>query len=45
MHNGMMGTLENALEFEAFALDQCYASHEHKEYTSGFMERRKANRS
>ena len=41
IHNGVMGTLENALEFEAFALDQCYTSAEHKEYVSAFMEKRK----
>lgn len=41
IHNGMMGTLENALEFEAFALDRCYTSPEHKEYVSAFMEKRK----
>ena len=41
IHNGVMGTLENALEFEAFALDQCDTSAEHKEYVSAFMEKRK----
>jgi 2-(1,2-epoxy-1,2-dihydrophenyl)acetyl-CoA isomerase len=41
IHNGVMGTLENALEFEAFALDHCYTSTEHKEYVSAFMEKRK----
>lgn len=41
IHNGIMGTLENALEFEAFALDQCYTSPEHKEYVSAFMQKRK----
>ncbi len=40
IHNGVMGTLENALEFEAFALEQCYTSPEHKEYVSAFMEKR-----
>ena len=43
IHNGIMGTLENALEFEAFALEQCYTSPEHKEYVSAFMEKRKPN--
>ncbi len=38
-----MGTLENALEFEAFALEQCYTSTEHKEYVTAFMEKRKPN--
>jgi enoyl-CoA hydratase/carnithine racemase len=41
IHNGIMGTLENALEFEAFALERCYSSAEHKEYVSAFMEKRK----
>jgi enoyl-CoA hydratase/carnithine racemase len=43
LHNGIMGTLENALEFEAFALERCYTSPEHKEYVSAFMEKRKPN--
>jgi enoyl-CoA hydratase/carnithine racemase len=43
IQNGMMGTLENALEFEAFALEQCYTSPEHKEYVAAFMEKRKTN--
>ncbi len=43
IHNGIMGTLENALEFEAFALEQCYTSREHKEYVSAFMEKRQRN--
>jgi len=43
LHNGMMGTLENALQFEAFALEQCYTSLEHKEYVSAFMQKRKPN--
>jgi enoyl-CoA hydratase/carnithine racemase len=42
LHNGIMGTLENALEFEAFALEQCYTSPEHREYVSAFMQKRKA---
>jgi len=41
IHNGIMGTLENALEFEAFALERCYTSPEHKEYVTAFMEKRK----
>ena len=40
IHNGIMGTLENALEFEAFALEQCYTSPEHKQYVTSFTERR-----
>ena len=28
------------MEFEGFALDQCYASPEHKEYVSAFLEKR-----
>jgi len=43
IHNGMMGTLENALQFEASALEQCYTSPEHKEYVSAFMQKRKPN--
>jgi enoyl-CoA hydratase/carnithine racemase len=41
IQNAITGTLENALEFEAFALDQCYTSPEHKEYVSAFMQKRK----
>jgi enoyl-CoA hydratase/carnithine racemase len=41
IHNGLTGTLDNALEFEAFALEQCYTSPEHKEYVSAFIEKRK----
>jgi enoyl-CoA hydratase/carnithine racemase len=40
IHNGVMGTLENALEFEAFALERCLTSTEHKEYVKAFMEKR-----
>jgi enoyl-CoA hydratase/carnithine racemase len=40
IHNGIMGTLENALEFEAFALERCLTSTEHKEYVQAFMEKR-----
>jgi enoyl-CoA hydratase/carnithine racemase len=43
IHNGMMGTLENALEFEAFALERCYTSPEHREYVAAFMEKRRPN--
>jgi enoyl-CoA hydratase len=39
--NGMAGTLDNALEFESFALERCYTSPEHKEYVNAFMEKRK----
>jgi enoyl-CoA hydratase/carnithine racemase len=41
LHNSMTGTIDNALEFEAFALDRCYTSPEHKEYVRAFMEKRK----
>ena len=41
LHHGLTGSLESAMEFEGFALDQCYASPEHKEYVSAFMEKRK----
>jgi enoyl-CoA hydratase/carnithine racemase len=41
IHNGIMGTLENALEFEALALERCYTSAEHREYVSAFVEKRK----
>jgi 2-(1,2-epoxy-1,2-dihydrophenyl)acetyl-CoA isomerase len=41
IHNGVTGTLETALEFEAFALDQCYKSPQHREYVSAFMGKRK----
>jgi enoyl-CoA hydratase/carnithine racemase len=43
IYTGVAGTLENALEFEAFALEQCYTSPEHKEYVSAFMGKRKPN--
>jgi enoyl-CoA hydratase/carnithine racemase len=43
INNGIMGTLENALEFEAFALERCYTSPEHREYVAAFMEKRKPN--
>ncbi len=29
------------MEFEGLALERCYASAEHKEYVSAFMEKRK----
>jgi enoyl-CoA hydratase/carnithine racemase len=41
IHNGLAGTMESALEFEAFALEKCYTSPEHREYVSAFMEKRK----
>ena len=44
IRNGITGTLENALEFEAFALDRCYTSPEHKEYVAAFMQKRKPKR-
>jgi enoyl-CoA hydratase/carnithine racemase len=44
IQNGITGTLENALEFEAFALDRCYTSPEHKEYVAAFMQKRKLKR-
>ena len=40
LYQGLNGTLESAMEFEGFALDQCYASAEHKEYVSAFLEKR-----
>ena len=41
IHGSLLGTLDNALEFEAFALEECYSSPEHKEYVAAFMEKRK----
>jgi enoyl-CoA hydratase/carnithine racemase len=41
LHQGLNGTLESAMEFEGFALNQCFASPEHKEYVSAFLEKRK----
>jgi enoyl-CoA hydratase/carnithine racemase len=41
IYNGLNGTVDNALEFEGLALERCYASAEHKEYVSAFMEKRK----
>jgi enoyl-CoA hydratase/carnithine racemase len=38
---GLIGSLESAMEFEGFALDQCYSSPEHQEYVSAFLEKRK----
>jgi enoyl-CoA hydratase len=40
IQQGLTGSLESAMEFEGFALDQCYASPEHKEYVSAFLEKR-----
>jgi 2-(1,2-epoxy-1,2-dihydrophenyl)acetyl-CoA isomerase len=37
---GLGATLESAIEFEMFALNQCAASAEHKEYVSAFIEKR-----
>jgi enoyl-CoA hydratase/carnithine racemase len=41
LHQGLNGTLESAMEFEGFALNQCFASPEHKEYVSAFLEKRR----
>lgn len=41
LNQGLTGSLESAMEFEGFALDQCYTSPEHKEYVSAFLEKRK----
>lgn len=41
IYNGLTGTVDNAMEFEALALERCYTSPEHKEYVSAFVERRK----
>jgi enoyl-CoA hydratase/carnithine racemase len=41
LYNGLNGTVDNAMEFEGLALERCYASPEHKEYVSAFMEKRK----
>ena len=41
IQQGLTGSLESAMEFEGFALDQCYSSPEHKEYVSAFLEKRK----
>ncbi len=41
LQQGLTGSLESAMEFEGFALDQCYSSPEHKEYVSAFLEKRK----
>ena len=41
LNQGLTGSLESAMEFEGFALDQCFASAEHKEYVSAFLEKRK----
>jgi enoyl-CoA hydratase/carnithine racemase len=41
VQQGLNGSLESAMEFEGFALDQCYSSPEHKEYVSAFLEKRK----
>ena len=41
LYNGLNGTVDNAMEFEGLALERCYASAEHKEYVSAFMEKRK----
>ncbi|MGH7917046.1 MAG: enoyl-CoA hydratase/isomerase family protein [Candidatus Binataceae bacterium] len=41
LYLGLTSSLESAMEFESFALERCYASPEHKEYVSAFMEKRK----
>jgi enoyl-CoA hydratase/carnithine racemase len=41
IYQGLTGSLEHSMEFESFALEQCYASPEHKEYVSAFVEKRK----
>jgi enoyl-CoA hydratase/carnithine racemase len=37
---GLGASLESAIEFEMFALNQCATSAEHKEYVSAFLEKR-----
>ncbi len=41
LYQGLDGTIETAMQFEGFAIERCYASPEHKEYVSAFMEKRK----
>jgi enoyl-CoA hydratase/carnithine racemase len=41
LQQALNGTLESAMEFEGFALGQCYSSPEHREYVSAFLEKRK----
>ncbi|MGH8013974.1 MAG: enoyl-CoA hydratase/isomerase family protein [Candidatus Binataceae bacterium] len=41
LYLGLNSSLESAMEFELFALERCYASPEHKEYVTAFMEKRK----
>ena len=41
INTGLDGTLETAMEFEGLALERCYASAEHKEYVSAFIDKRK----
>jgi len=40
LNQGLNGTLESAMEFEGFALAQCYSSPEHREYVNAFLEKR-----
>lgn len=40
VQQGLTGSLESAMEFEGFALNQCYSSPEHREYVSAFLEKR-----
>lgn len=39
--HGLDGSLEQAMDFENFALEKCSRSPEHKEYVSAFLEKRK----
>jgi enoyl-CoA hydratase/carnithine racemase len=41
LQQGLTGSLESAMEFEGFALDQCFNSPEHREYVDAFLEKRK----
>jgi enoyl-CoA hydratase/carnithine racemase len=41
LYQGMDGTIETAMQFEAFAIGRCYESAEHKEYVTAFMEKRR----
>lgn len=40
LQQGLTGSLESTMEFEGFALDQCFRSPEHREYVSAFLEKR-----
>ena len=41
LYQGLDGTMETAMQFEAFAIGRCYESPEHKEYVTAFTEKRK----